>query len=104
MTDLHITTNAGTSMVLDEATVQGFNLATIGGVVSDAGIPGLTLGGGLGWLAGKYGLTCDNLLPVDLVTADGTVLMASATEHADLFWGLRGGGGNFGVVTSFEYQ
>jgi FAD/FMN-containing dehydrogenase len=83
---------------------QAFGLATTGGSVSDTGIAGLTLGGGLGWLAGQHGLSCDNLLSTDVVTADGTLLMASASEHADLFWGLRGGGGNFGIVTSFEYQ
>ena len=83
---------------------QAFGLATTGGAISNTGIGGPTLGGGLGWLAGKYGLVCDNLLSVDLVTADGTVLVTSATENSDLFWGLRGGGGNFGAVTSFEYQ
>jgi FAD/FMN-containing dehydrogenase len=83
---------------------QVFGLATTGGSVSDTGIAGLTLGGGLGWLAGKCGLSCDNLLSADVVTADGKVLVANAAEHADLFWGLRGGGGNFGIVTSFEYQ
>jgi FAD/FMN-containing dehydrogenase len=83
---------------------QAFGLATTGGVIPSTGIAGLTLGGGIGWLMGSYGLSCDNLLSVDIVTADGQLLKASASEHPDLFWGVRGGGGNFGVVTSFEYQ
>jgi FAD/FMN-containing dehydrogenase len=87
----------------DHAT-QTFGLATTGGQISTAGIAGLTLGGGWGYLARKHGLSCDNLLSVDVVTADGLFLTASASENSDLFWGLRGGGGNFGVVTSFEYQ
>jgi len=79
-------------------------LATTGGVISTTGIAGLTLGGGLGFLMGKHGLAVDNLLSVELVTAAGEVLNASAGEHPDLFWALRGGGGNFGVAASFEYR
>jgi FAD/FMN-containing dehydrogenase len=79
-------------------------LATTGGVVSSTGIAGLTLGGGEGWLMGKYGLTIDNLLAVEVVTAAGRIVTASARQNQDLFWALRGGGGNFGVATAFEYQ
>jgi FAD/FMN-containing dehydrogenase len=83
---------------------QAFGLATTGGTVADTGIAGLTLGGGHGWLGNRYGLVSDNLLAVDIVTADGQLRIASDSEYADLFWGLRGGGGNFGVATSFEYR
>jgi FAD/FMN-containing dehydrogenase len=88
---------------LDHET-QAYDLATTGGTVSNTGIAGLTLGGGLGWLMGKHGLTVDNLISVDLVTADGEFRKASAKDNPDLFWALRGGGGNFGIVTSFEYR
>ena len=82
---------------------QAFGLAFTGGQLSHTGIAGLTLGGGIGWLMRKHGLSCDNLLSADMVTAEGDLVHASASENPDLFWGLRGGSGNFGIVTSFEY-
>ena len=86
------------------ATAGAHGLAVTGGVVSTTGIAGLTLGGGLGWLMAKYGLAADNLHAVELVSAAGEVLQVDAASHPDLFWGLRGGGGNFGVATSFTYR
>ena len=88
---------------LDRAS-QAFGLAVTTGVVTRTGVAGLTLGGGIGWIMRKYGLTIDNLLSVDIVTASGELLKASQTHHADLFWGVRGGGGNFGIVTEFEFR
>jgi FAD/FMN-containing dehydrogenase len=84
--------------------LQAFGLAATGGYVGTTGVAGLTLGGGLGWMVRKHGLALDNLLSVDVVTADGRLLTANSTEHQDLFWGIRGGGGNFGIVTSFEFK
>ena len=111
MKGIHVDPQARTVHAQGGVTWAEFNretqlhgLAVTGGVVSSTGIAGLTLGGGLGWLMGKYGLALDNLRSVELVTAEGDVLIASEDEHPDLFWALRGGGGNFGVATSFEYQ
>lgn len=108
---IHLDRKAGTVRVQGGATwgdvdreTQAFGLATPGGVVSTTGIGGLTLNGGIGWLRNKHGLSCDNLVSAEVVTASGELITASAAENPDLFWALRGGGGNFGVVTSFEFK
>lgn len=100
------TARAGPGLLLGEfdAATQAFGLATTMGVNSETGIAGLTLGGGFGRLGRRHGLTCDNLLAAEVATADGALLRAIATENPDLFWGVRGGGGNFGIATSFEYR
>src|SRR3974390_2892077 len=111
MRHVHVDPQARTAQAGGGATWGDFNyathaygLATTGGIVSTTGLGGLTLGGGIGYLSRLHGLSIDNLISADVVTADGRIVTASATDNADLFWALRGGGGNFGVVTSFEYQ
>ena len=88
---------------VDHAT-HPFGLAVPAGIISTTGVGGLTLGGGVGYLSRKYGLTIDNLLEADMILADGSVVTVNADQHEDLFWAIRGGGGNFGIVTSFKFQ
>ena len=101
---LTATAETGATWADFDVATQAFGLATTGGVVSTTGIAGLTLGGGVGWLVGRFGLTCDNLLNAEVVTAKGELVVANDVENHDLFWGLKGGGGNFGIVTSMTYR
>lgn len=117
MTDLSLMNAVRVSPDLDRAYIEGgatwgavdaattpLGRAASGGLISATGVAGLTLSGGIGWLRGTHGLSCDNLLAADIITADGSLIRASETEHPDLFWALRGGGGNFGVVVGFEFK
>jgi FAD/FMN-containing dehydrogenase len=111
MKDVQVNPGRRTALVQGGATWREFDresdrygLATTGGVISSTGVCGLTLGGGLGWLMGKHGLSCDNVISADLVNADGNHVSVNATENEDLFWAIRGGGGNFGIVTALEFR
>jgi hypothetical protein len=99
-----VTTQAGLTWGEFDRETEKFHLATTGGVISSTGVAGLTLGGGIGWLMGKHGLACDNLISADLVNAEGGHVSVSGSENEDLFWAIRGGGGNFGIVTTLQFR